>query len=238
VVFGFAVFDYIVAVLQRSSLGVAGVAATDRFHVSAALLSSLAVIQLIVYAALQIPVGVMLDRVGSKLLLSIGAALMVLGQLTLALAPSIGVAIGGRVLLGAGDAMTFISVLRLLPNWFSGRRLPIVSQWVGTLGQLGQVLSAVPLTLLLGAASWTSTFLILSSVSGVALLGVLLFVRNGTSPVNRSGTSGTRLPGLAHVWASGRTSSPSHRGRSSRCCGDSPSCLSHCTTARPTPPCF
>jgi sugar phosphate permease len=201
VVFGFAVFDYIVAVLQRSSLGVAGVAATDRFHVSAALLSSLAVIQLIVYAALQIPVGVMLDRVGSKLLLSIGAALMVLGQLTLALAPSIGVAIGGRVLLGAGDAMTFISVLRLLPNWFSGRRLPIVSQWVGTLGQLGQVLSAVPLTLLLGAASWTSTFLILSSVSGVALLGVLLFVRNGTSPVTRSvpTVSSTPASPLRHI---------------------------------------
>ena len=92
VVFGFAVFDYIVAVLQRSSLGVAGVEATDRFHVSAALLSSLAVIQLIVYAGLQIPVGVILDRVGSRLLLATGASLMVLGQLTLALAPSIGVA--------------------------------------------------------------------------------------------------------------------------------------------------
>jgi MFS family permease len=121
-VFGFAAFDYIIAVMQRSSLGVAGVAATDRFHVSAAVLSTLAVIQLIVYAGLQIPVGVILDRVGSKRLIAIGAALMVLGQVTLALAPSIGFAIGGRVLLGAGDAMTFISVLRLLPNWFSGRR--------------------------------------------------------------------------------------------------------------------
>jgi MFS family permease len=153
VVLGFAVFDYIIAVLQRSSLGVAGVAATDRFHVTAALLSSLAVIQLIVYAGLQIPVGVLLDRVGSRLLLVIGASLMVLGQATLALAPSIGVAILGRVLLGAGDAMTFISVLRLLPNWFSGRRLPIVPQWVGTVGQFGQILSAVPLTLLLGSLS-------------------------------------------------------------------------------------
>jgi sugar phosphate permease len=191
VVLGFAVFDYIIAVLQRSSLGVAGVAATDRFHVTAALLSSLAVIQLIVYAGLQIPVGVLLDRVGSRLLLVIGASLMVLGQATLALAPSIGVAILGRVLLGAGDAMTFISVLRLLPNWFSGRRLPIVPQWVGTVGQFGQILSAVPLTLLLGSLSWTPTFLILSAASVVALVGLLLFVRNGTSPVTRSiGTVG------------------------------------------------
>jgi sugar phosphate permease len=186
VVFGFAVFDYIVAVLQRSSLGVAGVEATERFHVSAALLSSLAVIQLIVYAGLQIPVGVILDRVGPKVLLATGAALMVLGQLTLAIAPSIGVAIAGRVLLGAGDAMTFISVLRLLPNWFAGRRLPIVSQWVGTLGQLGQILSAVPLTLLLGTVAWTPTFLILSGASGLGLIGVLLFVDNGTTPITRS----------------------------------------------------
>jgi sugar phosphate permease len=186
VVFAFAVFDYVIAVLQRSSLGVAGVAATDRFHVTAALLSSLAVIQLIVYAGLQIPVGALLDRVGSRRLLATGAGLMVCGQVILALAPSIGIAIAGRVLLGAGDAMTFISVLRLLPNWFSGRRLPLVSQLVGTLGQLGQVLSAVPLTLLLGSLAWTHTFLILSCASAVALAGVLLFVRNGTSPVTRS----------------------------------------------------
>jgi sugar phosphate permease len=201
VVFGFANFAYIVAVLQRSSLGVAGVAATDRFHVSAALLSSLAVIQLIVYAGLQIPVGVVLDRVGPRLLLATGAALMLLGQLTLALAPSIGFAIIGRVLLGAGDAMTFISVLRLLPNWFAGRRLPIVSQLVGTLGQVGQILSAIPLTLLLGAVHWESTFLILSGMSAVALAGVLLFVRNGTSPITRSMpvVSATAVSPLRHI---------------------------------------
>jgi sugar phosphate permease len=185
-VFGFGTFAYIVAVMQRSSLGVAGVEATDRFHVSAALLSSLAVIQLIVYAGLQIPVGIVLDRVGSRVLVATGAALMLLGQLTLAFAPVISVAIVGRILLGAGDAMTFISVLRLLPNWFSGRSLPIVSQWMGTLGQFGQILSAVPLTLLLAATAWTQTFVILASVSGLALLGVLFFVHNGTSPVTRS----------------------------------------------------
>ena len=201
VVFGFAVFDYIVAVLQRSSLGVAGVEATDRFHVSAALLSSLAVIQLIVYAGLQIPVGVILDRVGSRLLLALGATLMVVGQVTLALAPSIGLAIVGRVLLGAGDAMTFISVLRLLPNWFSGRRLPIVSQWVGTLGQVGQILSAVPLTLLLGAVAWTPTFLTLAGASALGLVGVLLFVDNGTTPITRSmpAVTGAPVSPLRHI---------------------------------------
>ena len=46
--------------------------------------------------------------------------LMLGGQVALALAPSIGIAITGRILVGAGDAMTFISVIRLLASWFSG----------------------------------------------------------------------------------------------------------------------
>jgi sugar phosphate permease len=185
-IFGFATFAYIAAVLQRSSLGVAGVAATDRFDISAATLSTLAVVQLIVYAGLQIPVGVVLDRVGPRLLIAVGASLMLVGQSTLALSPTIGIAIVGRILVGAGDAMTFISVLRLLSNWFAGRTLPLVSQLLGTLGTVGQLLSAVPLSLVLHQAGWTPTFLIAAGVSGLALTGILLFVRNGSPPVTSS----------------------------------------------------
>ena len=60
VVWGAAVAAYAVAVLHRSSFGVAGLVAADRFGVSASVLASLAVAQLVVYACLQVPVGVML----------------------------------------------------------------------------------------------------------------------------------------------------------------------------------
>jgi sugar phosphate permease len=185
-IFGFATFAYIVAVLQRSSLGVAGVDATERFGISAAVLSTLAVVQLIVYAGLQIPVGIVLDRVGPRFLILLGAGLMVAGQATLALAPGIGIAILGRILVGAGDAMTFISVLRLLSNWFSGRTLPLASQLLGTVGALGQVLSAIPLSILLHSQGWTTAFLSASAVSFIALIGVLLVVQNGVPPATRS----------------------------------------------------
>jgi sugar phosphate permease len=185
-IFGFATFAYVIAVLQRSSLGVAGVDATERFGISAAVLSTLAVVQLIVYAGLQIPVGIALDRVGPRFLILLGAGLMVAGQTTLALAPDIGVAILGRMLVGAGDAMTFISVLRLLSNWFSGRTLPLASQLLGTVGALGQVLSAIPLSILLHSQGWSTAFLTAAAVSLVALVGVLLVVQNGVPPATRS----------------------------------------------------
>ncbi|WP_394768157.1 nitrate/nitrite transporter [Lacisediminihabitans sp.] len=185
-IWAIAIFAYIVGVLQRSSLGVSGIEAAHRFEVSASVLSSLAVVQIIVYAALQIPVGVVLDRVGPKALVAAGALLMLAGQVVLALAPSIGVAIVGRVLVGAGDAMTFISVIRLLASWFNGRLLPQVSQWTGNLGQLGQVLSAIPLSFLLHTYGWTPAFLSAASMSAIALVLVLVLLSNGAADVARA----------------------------------------------------
>jgi sugar phosphate permease len=178
-IWGVALFAYIVAVMQRTSLGVSGIEAAHRFEVSASVLSSLAVVQLIVYAALQIPTGVMLDRVGPKALIAVGAVLMLAGQITLALAPSIGIAILGRILVGAGDALTFISVIRLLASWFRGRILPQVSQWTGNIGQLGQVLSALPLSLLLQRYGWQPAFLSAAALSLVAAALVVVLLSNG-----------------------------------------------------------
>jgi sugar phosphate permease len=186
VVFGFAVFSYISAVLQRTTLGVAGVDATERFDVSATALSTLTVLQLVVYAALQVPIGVLLDRVGPKRVLITGAVLMAVGQATLALAPGIGIAVLGRVLVGGGDALTFISVMRLLPAWFGGRALPQVSQWLGTLGQTGQLLSAVPFSMLLHSAGWEQAFLAAAGFSVLSLLCLLIFVSNGASDAGRA----------------------------------------------------
>jgi MFS family permease len=195
VVWGVAVLAYVLAVVQRSSLGVSGVDAQDRFAVSAAVLSTLAVVQIAVYAGLQIPVGIALDRIGPRRLVLLGALLLVLGQGVVAVSPTIGPAVIGRVLVGAGDAMTFISVIRLLPMWFSGRILPQISQWTGNLGQVGQIASAFPFALLLHSAGWTVAFGVAAAASAVGLVLAFVFVRNGPVPV-RTDT----IP-LPHTWS-------------------------------------
>jgi len=186
---GIAILAYVTAVLQRTSLGVAGVEATERFSITAATLSSLAVVQLIVYAALQVPVGVLLDRRGARFMIVTGLLLMGAGQIVLAVAPVVALAIAGRILVGAGDAFIFISVIRLLTAWFSGRLLPQVSQWTGNVGQLGQVLSAIPLSFVLERFGWTPAFLSAASLTVVSLVLVGLLVRNGPM-----GTAALRLP--------------------------------------------
>jgi MFS family permease len=161
---------YSVAVFQRGSLGVAAVDAQHRFHAGASAVSLFLVLQLAVYAAMQIPVGVALDRFGSRVMVAAGAVTMAAGQLLLAVATDVPTAIVARVLVGAGDAMTFISVLRVVSLWFPGRTVPLVTQLTSMLGQLGQVVAAYPLVRLLHATSWTSSF------AGAAAAGVLVAV--------------------------------------------------------------
>lgn len=197
------VFAYLVAVSQRTSFGVVGLEATERFHASASAISFFTVLQLLVYAGLQIPVGVLVDRFGSRAMIAGGAVLMGLGQLQLAFADSIPGGVLGRVLVGAGDAMTFISVIRLIPLWFAPARVPLVTQLTGMSGQLGQLFSVVPFALVLHAAGWTQAFLMLAGMSGLAVVLVLLFLLDvppGTPrPQSQQGLKATGAS-LARAW--------------------------------------
>ena len=196
---GLGVFAYTVAVFHRASLGVAGLDAQQRFGISAGVLSLLGVVQLAVYAGMQVPVGVVLDRVGSRRMIVAGAVFMAGGQLLMATASSLSLGLAARVLVGAGDAMTFISVLRLIPAWFPARRAPLVTQLTGLLGQAGQIVAAFPLVAGLHAAGWTPTFDIAAGVGLLAAVAVAVGLRNAPPGVTMVPATG-RLDALRESW--------------------------------------
>ena len=164
---------YVLAVFHRSSLGVAGLVATERFGISAAQLATFTMLQLLVYAAMQIPVGLLVDRFGSRSVMLGGLTLMTLGQAAFAFASAYPVALVARAFVGMGDAMTFICLLRLVSTWFPLRRIPLVTQVTGTLGQLGAVAAAVPMTWALSTVGWTTAYL---SAAGIGLVLAVLLV--------------------------------------------------------------
>ncbi|MFD7226001.1 nitrate/nitrite transporter [Streptomyces sp. NPDC059892] len=169
-IWGIGVAVYFVAVIFRTSLGVAGLDAADRFGVNASALSTFSILQLLVYAGMQIPVGLMVDRLGTKKVLTIGVVLFTLGQLGFALSPSYGTAVVSRALLGCGDAMTFISVLRLGTRWFPARRGPMIAQVAALFGMAGNLVSTLLISRTLNGLGWTTTF------AGSALAGVFVLV--------------------------------------------------------------
>ncbi|MGW7687557.1 MFS transporter [Streptomyces asiaticus] len=177
-VWGLGVAVYFVAITYRTSLGVAGIDAAERFHINASALSTFSILQVLVYAGMQIPVGLMVDRLGTRKVLMLGVVLFTLGQFGFALSHSYPMALGSRALLGCGDAMTFISVLRLGSRWFPARRGPMIAQVAALFGMAGNLVSTLVIARALHSAGWTTTFAG-SALGGVAVLVlVLLFLKD------------------------------------------------------------
>lgn len=179
-VYAAAVSVYVLAVFHRTSLGVAGLLAADRFDIAATQLSIFTMVQLFVYAAMQIPVGALLDRFGARRLLIAGVTTMTLAQFGFAFATSFNAGILARVLVGIGDAMVFIPLLRIVALWFPPVRIPMVTQLTGILGQIGALVAAAPLVAALHTWGWTPSYATAASVGIV--LGVLLVLVVRDSP--------------------------------------------------------
>lgn len=189
-VLGVGVLAYVLTVMQRTTLGVAGLQAAERFEISPGALAMFVFIQVAVYVTAQIPAGVMVDRWGSRTMLVVSGGLLLAGQLLLAVATSVPLAVPARVLVGVGDAIVFVAVLALIPAWFPANRVPLLTQLTTILGQLGQILSAVPFVALLVGAGWSVAFGTAAAGSLLVVVLVLAFVRNAP------GKTWTPAPGV------------------------------------------
>ncbi len=190
---------YVLAVFHRTSLGVAGPMAVERMHIGAGQLSSFVMLQLGMYALMQVPTGLLVDRFGARRMLLIATLTMGFAQLLLSVANRYPTALLARGLLGAGDAMTYISVLRLAAGWFPSRQYPIITSYTGLLGAAGNLIATIPLTGLLHGAGWTPTFAV---AGGISVAYAALLLRKATAaPFNEVATSAAAGPTAgSRVW--------------------------------------
>lgn len=195
-VWGAGVVAYIVTIMQRTSFGVSGIEATQHFQVTATALSLFVFVQVAVYMAMQVPAGILVDRFGPRNVTVVSCALTATGQFLLATADTTALAVLARTVVGFGDALMFVSVLALIPRWFPTRRVPVLTQMTGILGQLGQVLSAIPFAALLHDRGWPTAFVAAGSMS--LLAGVLVLAVLRDSP---DGAARGRAPSAAQIRA-------------------------------------
>lgn len=196
---------YLLAVFHRTSFGVAGLEAADRFGVGAAALASFTVLQIGVYAVMQIPTGVLVDRFGPRTMLTAAVLLLGPGQVLLALAHTYWLGLLARGILGLGDALTFVSVLRLAANHFPARRYMLVTTLTGALGFAGNLAATLPLTLLLSGPGWLPTFLAAGLATAAFVFVIRVAVRDtpqGVAPAPAPRPASLRAVGgqVAEAW--------------------------------------
>lgn len=148
------------------------------FNASGAVLGMLAATYFYIYMVMQIPTGVLVDTLGVRKIATIGGLVAGLGSILFGLAETLFLASAGRLLVGLGVSVMFISLMKLNAVWFHDRHFATIGGLTILIGNLGAVLAAAPLVWALSFISWRTIFVVLGGIS--ILLGMLtwLLVRN------------------------------------------------------------
>lgn len=173
--FGYAFFQRVAPSVMVQDL-------MREFSVGAAVLGNLSAIYLYAYAGLQIPIGVLIDRWGARLMISLALTIAGAGSLIFALADSLAVAYAGRFLIGAGSAVGFVGTLMLAGRWFAPHRFSLVSGLTMLVAMAAAVGSQAPLAKLVESIGWRAT-LTAGALAGLLLAAaVALVVRDAPDP--------------------------------------------------------
>lgn len=143
------------------------------FALSAAGLGNLSAFYYYAYAAVQIPTGVLVDRLGPSRMFLAGSLLAGAGSLLFALADTTLVAGLGRALIGAAHGVAWVSMLKLVTHWFAPSRFATLSGLSLAVGTVGAVLAGPPLRWLADAFGWRTVI----AFSGVLALGLTVAIK-------------------------------------------------------------
>lgn len=177
-VYGVLAVSYMLVFFHRVAPGAVASELMRAFDTTGAALGSLAAIYFYVYAAMQIPAGVLADTLGVRVAGTVGALVAGAGSVLFALAPDLGVASFGRFLVGLGVSVVFVGMMRANAEWWSERRYGFISGLTVFLGNVGAILAAAPLAALLAYASWRTVFVLIGALSVVIAGMTYAFVRD------------------------------------------------------------
>lgn len=129
----------------------------SHFGLSATSFGLLSAFYYYAYVPLQLPVGILLDRYGPRLLLTLACALCVIGTFLFTDTHFFWVSATGRFLTGFGSAFAFVGVLKLATIWLPENRLAMVAGLTSALGTVGAMLGDNILGSLVEKLGWVQT---------------------------------------------------------------------------------
>jgi MFS family permease len=171
-------------------------------------LSNLAAVFFYAFAFSQIPIGLALDRLGSRITMMFLGAAAVAGALLFALGQTADHMILARALLGIGMSGNLMVAYALLAVWFPVDRFAFLGGLLFSIGSAGSLLAATPLTLLSMSVGWRASFVIFAAVNAAVVTTFVLVVRDrphSYAPLALSPPSSIaglkRLFGMYSYWA-------------------------------------
>ncbi len=169
---------HLITTFHRVSFNVVADLLTAEFALTGAGLGNLAAAYTYMYVIMQIPGGMLVDRLGPRRIAFLTGALMAAGSILLGIAPSSGVVFIGRLLIGLGGSVMLINIFKFQAAWFSPTKFTTLSGLAILFSGSGALLGATPLALSVSLIGWRSSFIVVGAITCLVAIGSWLLVRN------------------------------------------------------------
>ncbi len=191
IVWGVLVLAYVIVFFHRLAVGVVKDELVSAFNITGATFGNLGSMYFYPYMVMQIPSGMLADSLGARKTVTIGTLVAGIGSIVFGYAPTILWAFIGRLLVGLGVSVVFISILKIQSQWFKESEFGTMSGITSFVGNIGGLLSKTPLAIMVGYLTWRTSFGIIGIISiGIAIL-CYTFARNTPEDMG--------LPSIAEV---------------------------------------
>jgi len=192
---------YFYEFLLQVSPSVMGTSLMSDFSVSAHGLGILSGVYFLSYAGMQIPAGILLDRIGPHRLLTAAVAVCAVSSLTFGITEHFYAAVIARFMIGLGSAFAFVGTLKLIANWFPPERFALLTGLLVTVGMFGAISGESPLAYMISHIGWRNSMSLLGSIGLILAIIIFLVIRDypdGKKPAYHS-TSRSVIRDLIHV---------------------------------------
>ena len=181
----------------RTANAVVGPVLAEEFALGAADLGLLTSTYFLVFGAVQLPLGMLLDRFGARRVEAFLLLFAAAGAAVFASADGVAGLALGRGLIGFGVSACLMGAFKAFSQWFPLERQASLTGWMMTAGTLGALAASVPLNAAVHTAGWRVAFLALAAVTLVVAGWLFLSVPDTAG--------GARPEPLAAQWAGVRT---------------------------------
>ena len=171
-------FSFIIVFIHRLGTAVIADDLARTLHLTGTQLSNLAGMNYWAYALMQVPAGIMVDYIGPRKTASLGMLLAGVGSLFFASAWSIWTVFLGRLIVGLGVSVIFVSLMKVQAEWFKPEEFSTMSGLTSLIGNTGSLIATTPLAMLVLWMGWRGSFQILGILSLAFCVAIYLFVRN------------------------------------------------------------
>lgn len=154
------------------------------FQVDASAFGIFAAAYYLGYAGMQIPVAILVEKFGPKLMIASSALLCALACWLMIWADSWPLAIFSRFLIGVGSVVGFLGTTKIIGDWFAPEHHAKMIGLSFSLGLIGAVYGGKPITLMVEKTNWQEVLLLLGFAAAVIAILAILFVKIPKKPIS------------------------------------------------------